>query len=97
METHKRKQPCTEHADPQHTYPLGSKNRIYLLAVLKYANNQIRECSGPTNRNNSVLMDEQMFKFYLRTVNFKRSASKHYIHYDDVIMNDAYRMVGVER
>ncbi|KRZ11043.1 hypothetical protein T11_7853 [Trichinella zimbabwensis] len=28
VEPHKRKQPCTESADPQHTYTLGSKNRI---------------------------------------------------------------------
>ncbi|KRY57220.1 hypothetical protein T03_7709 [Trichinella britovi] len=91
METHKRKQPCTEHADPQHTYPLGSENRIYLLAVLKYANNQIFECSGPT-----ILQYIKMFKFYLYTVNFKRSTSKH-IYYDDVIVDDAYRMVGVEK
>ncbi|KRZ05542.1 hypothetical protein T11_5091 [Trichinella zimbabwensis] len=31
VEPHKRKQPCTEPAVPQHTYTLGSKNRIYLF------------------------------------------------------------------
>ncbi|KRY91002.1 hypothetical protein T4D_14636 [Trichinella pseudospiralis] len=31
MESHKQKQPCTEPADPQQTYTLDSKNRIYLF------------------------------------------------------------------
>ncbi|KRZ10848.1 hypothetical protein T4B_1410 [Trichinella pseudospiralis] len=31
VEPHKRKQPCTEPAVPQHTCTLGSKNRIYLF------------------------------------------------------------------
>ncbi|KRY97894.1 hypothetical protein T11_7294 [Trichinella zimbabwensis] len=38
VEPHKRKQPCTESADPQHTYTLGSKNGFIFLAVLKSAN-----------------------------------------------------------
>ncbi|KRZ73726.1 hypothetical protein T10_7742 [Trichinella papuae] len=38
VEPHKRKEPCTKPADPQHTYKLGSKNRIYLLVVLKSGN-----------------------------------------------------------
>ncbi|KRX14788.1 hypothetical protein T07_11474 [Trichinella nelsoni] len=92
METHKRKQPCTEHADPQHTYPLGSKNRIYLLAVLKYANNQIRECSGPTDRNNSLR--NTYVEIAHAAVRLNEICE---IHYDDVIMDDAYRMVGVEK
>ncbi|KRY74209.1 Diacylglycerol kinase epsilon [Trichinella pseudospiralis] len=33
VEPHKRKQPCTEPAVPQHTCTLGSKNRIYLFFV----------------------------------------------------------------
>ncbi|KRZ07964.1 hypothetical protein T11_13829 [Trichinella zimbabwensis] len=39
VEPHKRKRPCTEPADPQHTYTLGSKNRIYLFGGF-----EIREC-----------------------------------------------------
>ncbi|KRZ09053.1 hypothetical protein T11_12160 [Trichinella zimbabwensis] len=39
VEPHKRKQPCTEPADPQSTHTLGSKNRIYLFGGFK-----IREC-----------------------------------------------------
>ncbi|KRZ63948.1 hypothetical protein T10_6741 [Trichinella papuae] len=34
VEPHKRKQPCTESADPQHTCTLG----FSFLAVLKFAN-----------------------------------------------------------
>ncbi|KRZ71111.1 hypothetical protein T10_13055 [Trichinella papuae] len=34
VEPHKRKQPCTESADPQHTCTLG----FIFLAVLKFAN-----------------------------------------------------------
>ncbi|XP_003376831.1 hypothetical protein Tsp_01040 [Trichinella spiralis] len=31
VEPHKRRQPCTEPADPQHTCTVRSKNRIYLF------------------------------------------------------------------
>ncbi|KRY61442.1 hypothetical protein T03_665 [Trichinella britovi] len=31
LEPRKRKQPCAEPADPQHTFILGSKNRVYLF------------------------------------------------------------------
>ncbi|KRZ76342.1 hypothetical protein T10_1875 [Trichinella papuae] len=31
VEPHKRKQPCTEPADPQYTYTIESKNRIYRI------------------------------------------------------------------
>ncbi|KRY40929.1 hypothetical protein T01_10938 [Trichinella spiralis] len=39
VQPHKRKQPCAEPADPQHTYTLGNKNRIYLFGGF-----EIREC-----------------------------------------------------
>ncbi|KRY39608.1 hypothetical protein T01_1190 [Trichinella spiralis] len=36
VEPHKRKQPCTESADPQHTCTLGSKNRIHLFGGFEF-------------------------------------------------------------
>ncbi|KRZ67554.1 hypothetical protein T10_1919 [Trichinella papuae] len=39
VEPHKRKQPCTEPADPKHTCTLRSKGRIYIFGGF-----EIREC-----------------------------------------------------
>ncbi|KRX26220.1 hypothetical protein T07_13232 [Trichinella nelsoni] len=36
VEHHKRKQPCTESANPLHTCTLGSKNRIHLFGGFEF-------------------------------------------------------------